>query len=68
MTLITPVLIFACIEAFVEFLNKEPQPLKPMPLSDSELFKNCIESIQGYDDPRFDSAVESCMELGKYRE
>ena len=68
MTLITPVLIFACIEAFVEFLNKEPQPLKPMPLSDSELFKNCIESIQGYDDPRFDSAVESCMEIGMYRE
>ena len=66
MTLITPVLIFACIEALVEFLNKEPQ--LPAPLSDSEAFKNCLDSIKDYEDPRFDSAIESCMDIGKYRE
>ena len=67
-TLITPILIFACIEAFADFINKEPQPSKPIPLSDSEAFKNCIDSIKDYEDPRFDSAVESCMEIGIYRE
>jgi hypothetical protein len=68
MTLITPVLIFACIEAFVEFLNNEPQLPGSTPLSDSEAFKNCIDSIKDYEDPRFDSAIESCMEIGMFRE
>ena len=67
-TLITPILIFACGEAFVEYLNKEPQPPKPIPLSDSELFQKCIDSIKDYEDPRFDSAIEGCMDIGLYRE
>ncbi len=66
--LLIPLFIFVGIDYLIEFLNKEPQPPKPIPLSDSELFKNCIESIQGYDDQRFDLAVESCMEIGMYRE
>jgi hypothetical protein len=63
-----PILIFACIESLVDFLNKEPQPPKPIPLSDSEKFQKCIDSIKDYEDPRFDSAVEGCMDIGLYRE
>jgi hypothetical protein len=63
-----PILIFACLESFVDFLNREPQQPSPIPLSDSEKFQNCIESIKDYEDPRFDSAIESCMDIGLYRE
>ena len=63
-----PILIFACIESLVDFLNKEPQPPKPIPLSDSEKFQKCIDSIKDYEDPRFDSAIEGCMDIGLYRE
>ena len=66
--LMIPLFIFVGIDYFIEFLNREPQPPKPIPLSDSELFQKCIDSIKDYEDPRFDSAVEGCMDIGLYRE
>ena len=66
--LMVPLFIFVGIDYFIDFLNREPQPPSPVPISDSEAFRNCIDSIKDYEDPRFDSAVESCMEFEMYRE
>ena len=52
----------------MDFLNRGPQQPSPIPLSDSEKFQECIESIEDYEDPRFDSSIESCMDIGLYRE
>ena len=49
--LMVPLFIFVGIDYFIEFLNREPQPPKPIPLSDSELFQKCIDSIKDYEDP-----------------
>jgi hypothetical protein len=67
-TLMVPLFIFVGIDYFIDFLNKEPQPPKPIPLSDSEKFQKCIDGIKDYEDSRFDSAVEGCMDIGLYRE
>jgi hypothetical protein len=66
--LMVPLFIFVGIDYFIDFLSREPQPPKPVPLSDSEKFQNCLDSIKDYEDQRFDAAVESCMEIGMYRE
>jgi hypothetical protein len=66
--LMVPLFTFVGIDYFIEFLNREPTPPKPIPLSDSELFQMCMDSIKDYEDPRFDSAVEGCMDIGLYRE
>jgi hypothetical protein len=66
--LMVPLFIFVGIDYFIEFLNSRPKPPKPIPLSDSELFQKCIDSIKDYEDPRFDSAIEGCMDIGLYRE
>ena len=66
--LMVPLFIFVGIDYFIEFLNREPQPPKPIPLSDSELFQKCIDSIKDYEDHRFDSAVEGCTEAFLYNE
>jgi hypothetical protein len=66
--LMVPLFLFVGIDYFIEFLNREPQPPKPIPLSDSELFQKCIDSIKDYEDPRFDSAVEGCTEAFLYNE
>jgi hypothetical protein len=66
--LMVPLFVFVGIDYFIDFLNREPQPPSPVPISDGEAFKNCLDSIKDYEDPRFDSALESCMDIGKYRE
>ena len=66
--LMVPLFIFVGIDYLMDFLNRGPQQPSPIPLSDSEKFQKCIEGIKDYEDPRFDSAIESCMDIGLYRE
>ncbi len=66
--LMVPLFIFVGVDYFIDFLNREPEPPSPVPISDGEAFKNCIDSIKDYEDPRFDSAIESCMEFDIYSE